>query len=126
VVYVAATRANSVWRVPLMRDGMPGKVGNFIQLSGGGGPDGLAVDAQDRLAIAHVGLGCVWVFDALGQPVYRIRSTGGLLTTNLAYGGTDRRTLFITEGMHGNILAADLDVPGKALGPALEPAATTR
>lgn len=115
VVYVAATRANSVWRVPLMRDGLPGKVGNFIQLSGGGGPDGLAVDAQDRLAVAHVGLGAVWVFDAIGQPVYRIRSTGGLLTTNLAYGGIDNKTLYITEGMSACILQAELDVPGKPM-----------
>ena len=44
MLYVAVTRANAVWRVPLMPDGGVAKVGNFIQLSGGVGPDGLAVD----------------------------------------------------------------------------------
>lgn len=116
VVYVAATRANSIWRVPLLSNGeVAGKVANFIQLSGGGGPDGLAVDAQDRLVIAHVGLGSVWVFDALGEPVYRIRSKAGLLTTNVAFGGPDNRTLYITEALSASILRCELDVPGKTM-----------
>lgn len=56
-LYVAVTRANAVWRVPLMADGTVAKVGNFIQLSGGGGPDGLAVDSEGNLAVAHIVLG---------------------------------------------------------------------
>jgi len=115
MVYVAATRANSIWRVPLMRDGSPGKVGNFIQLSGGGGPDGLALDQQGRLVIAHVGLGTVWVFDALGQPVYRIHTPAGLMSTNVAFGGAGNKTLFITEGLSASVLQVELDVAGKPM-----------
>jgi gluconolactonase len=36
---------------------------NFIQLSGGGGPDGLAIDCEGGLAIAHPVMGAVWLFD---------------------------------------------------------------
>ena len=87
MLFLAVTRANAIWRVPLMRDGTASKVGTFIQLSGGGGPDGMAIDEEDNLAICHVGLGTTWLFSALGEPMLRIRSPTGLLTTNCAYGG---------------------------------------
>jgi gluconolactonase len=35
--------------------------------------------------------------------------------TNMAYGGADRRTLFITESYSGAILAAKMPVAGKVL-----------
>lgn len=37
VLYVAVTRDNAVWRIPLRTDGTVGKVGRYIQLSGGAG-----------------------------------------------------------------------------------------
>jgi gluconolactonase len=41
VVYVAVTRANAVWRIPLLIDGAVAKVGVAVQLSGGlSGPAG--------------------------------------------------------------------------------------
>ena len=112
---LAVTRANAVWKVPLMRDGSISKVGTFVQMSGGGGPDGLALDANGRLAIAHTGMGCVWIVDSRGEPVYRVNSCAGVHTTNVAYGGKDRKTLFITESGTGKVLTAELDVPGKPM-----------
>ncbi len=114
-LYLAVTRANAVWRVPLLRDGTVGKVGNFVQLSGGGGPDGLALDKEGRLLIAHFGLGAVWVMSPLGEPLYRIVSCGSTHVTNLAFGGTDNRTLFITDSGSARILAARLECPGKPM-----------
>jgi gluconolactonase len=114
-VYVAVTRQNAVWRVPLMRDGGVAKVGVFIQLSGGSGPDGLAIDEEGGLTVAHVGLGAVWLFNRRGEPTLRINSPEGGHTTNVAYGGADRRTLFITEAESGTILRAPVDVPGKKM-----------
>ena len=115
-LYVAVTRGNCIWRVPLMPHGRVAKVGLFVQLSGGwGGPDGIALDAEGRLIIAHVGMGSVWVLDKLGEPIYRIRSCADTHTTNVAYGGPDNKTLYITESGSGTILTADLDVPGKMM-----------
>jgi gluconolactonase len=114
-LFLAVTRANAVWKLPLMHDGSVSKVGTYVQLSGGTGPDGLALDAQGRLAIAHTGFGCVWIVDAKGEPVYRINSCEGLHTTNVAYGGEDGKTLFITESGSGTVLSARLDVPGKRM-----------
>ena len=116
-LYLAVTRGNCVWRVPLLPDGGTMKVGVFVQLSGGlgGGPDGMAMDREGNLAVAHVGLGTVWQFSRLGEPRHRIRSATGIATTNLAYGGADGRTLYITESETGTILTAQLDVPGLPL-----------
>ncbi|HEY0832693.1 MAG TPA: SMP-30/gluconolactonase/LRE family protein [Azospirillum sp.] len=119
-IYVAVTRANAIWRVPLAADGTTSKVGLFIQISGGlSGPDGLALDADGGLWVAHAGNGSVWGFDILGAPKYRIVSREGLFTTNIAFGGPGNRSLYITESESGTILRATLPMAGKPLyGPA--------
>jgi len=112
-LFVAVTRANQVWRLPLHPDGTTSKVAAFITLSGGlAGPDGLAIDETGGLAVAHCGLGTVWLFDQLGEPRYRIRSCEGISTTNLAFGGPGNRSLFITESDTGTILQAEVPVAG--------------
>lgn len=120
ILFVNVTRMNNVWRIPLLPEGgvmqLGAKVGIFIQLSGGlSGPDGLAVDSQGNLAVCHSGLGSVWLFSKLGEPLYRIKSCRGIRTTNCAYGGREGRTLYITEAESGSILEADLPVPGLRL-----------
>ena len=111
VLYVAVTRANAIWRVPLVKQhGLVTKVGTYIQLSGGGGPDGLALDSSGGIAICHVGLGVVWIFDEVGQPALRLDSTVGRMTTNCAYGGPGMKRIFITAGTH--ILVGEVDVAG--------------
>jgi gluconolactonase len=115
ILYVNVTRANAVWRLPLDKHGHTSKVGVFIHLSGGSGPDGLAVDQAGNLAIAHPGLSAAWVFSASGEPVYRIASCAGTRITNLAFGGKDNRTLYMTESESGSILTAELPTAGLAL-----------
>ena len=39
----------------------------------------------------------------------------GILTTNIAYGGVDRRTMYITESESGVILRATMPVAGKTM-----------
>jgi gluconolactonase len=114
-VFVGVTRANAVWRVPVLPDGSVVKVGTFIQLSGGAGPDGLALDEEGNIVVCHVGLGSLWILSAFGEPLYRVRSCRGRKTTNLAYGGEDRRTLFFMEAESGSILTARVPVAGRTL-----------
>jgi gluconolactonase len=114
-VYVAVTRANAVWRMPIMADGTVSKVGTWIQLSGGlGGPDGLALDVEGGLVVADPGM-AVWRFDRLGRPAHRIDSPAGLACTNVAFGGRENRSLFITESESGSVLRCELPVPGRAM-----------
>lgn len=109
---LAVTRANAIWRVPLLPDGGIGRVGTFIQMSGGTGPDGMALDEEGNLLVAHVGMGSAWLFSALGRPLAEIQTPKGLLVTNLCYGGKDNRTVFITEAQTATVLTAELQVPG--------------
>jgi gluconolactonase len=73
------------------------------------------MDAVGNLAVALVGLGWVWLFSGLGEPLARLRSPRGLSTTNLCYGGPEGRTVFITESETGSVLAADMPVAGCTL-----------
>ncbi len=115
ILYLAVTRGNAVWRVPLFADGSTGRVGIFIQMSGGTGPDGMAMDEAGSIAVCHVGMGSVWLFSKFGRPLAELRSATGVAITNIAYGGADRRTVYITESETGTILTAKLEVPGKLM-----------
>lgn len=116
-LYVAMTRGNAVWRLPLLSDGRTAKVGIFVQMAGGvSGADGMAVDVEGRLTVCDAGNGCAWTFSRWGEPVYRIRSAGGGRTvTNIAYGGPENRHVYLTESDTGNILRAELDAPGRLM-----------
>ena len=113
-LFVAVTRANSVWRIPLEESGPLTKVGLFIQLFCPG-PDGLAVDADGNVVVTHPGMGYVWLYSKRGVPLYTVKSCAGEMTTNVAYGGPENRTLYITDSSSGCILAAKMPVAGKPM-----------
>lgn len=112
VLYLAVTRANQVWRVPLLADGSVAKVGAFFTSHGPSGPDGLAVDERGRVLVANPGLGVVWVLDARAEPEVVLRSCAGSSLTNVAFGGPERKALYCTESVSGSILVADLEMTG--------------
>jgi gluconolactonase len=116
-LFVAMTRGNAVWRLPIQRDGGTSKVGIFTTMAGGvSGADGMALDAQGNLYVCDAGNACVWVFDPHAVPLYRIRScTEGRTLTNLAFGGRDNRQLFITDSSTSTILVADLEHSGRPM-----------
>lgn len=115
VLYVAVTRANAIWRVPFSDDGSVAKVGNFIQMTGGGGPDGITMDEAGNLVVCQIGMGALWLFNPQGEPILRVDSGTGRQTTNVAYGGPDRKTAYFTECDAGVILKAEMPNPGKRL-----------
>ncbi len=110
-VYVAMTRSCEVWRFLLRPDAVVAKAQCFARVPPGtSGPDGLAMDAADRLYIANPGHGCVWVVDPQGEPLYRIDSCAGRMVTNCAL-APDGQTLVITESETGSILACEVPPP---------------
>jgi len=115
-IYVGVTRSLQIWRLPLMLDGTISKTGVAVQVSGGVGPDGIEMDAENGLYCCHVGLG-IWRFDSNMLPTHLIHSTDHKHhhLSNLAFGGPDRKDLYITEAMSGDILIAKAPVAGKKL-----------
>ena len=111
-LYVAVTRANSIWRIDL--DDQARRAGLFVQLPCAG-PDGVALDDDGNVVVAHPTLGAVWVFSRIGLPLHYIRTCAGEMTTNIAFGGDDNKTLFITESRTGSILSVRLPLPGRAM-----------
>ncbi|MBS0560987.1 MAG: SMP-30/gluconolactonase/LRE family protein [Proteobacteria bacterium] len=107
-VYVAVTRGQAVWR--LLADA-PDPVfpmaGVFAHLSGGLGPDGLAVGPAGQVAVAQAQAGRAYVFDALGDLIFRIFLPEGRWTTSLAF-SADARSLLIVEAQHGAVWRAAL------------------
>lgn len=119
-LYLAVTRANAVWRCPLVKTGngtgtVISKVGTYVQMSGGNGPDGLTIDTEDNLVVCHVGLGAVWLFSDRGEPKLRINVPEGRYTTNAAYGGEGNKWLFFTESSTGTIYKAEMPTPGREI-----------
>lgn len=120
-LYLAVTRTNTIWKLPLeVPPGLAGHAevgtsGVWVYLQGGTGPDGMTVDSAGNVLVAHTGLGCVWVFSPLGEPLHRINTCAGLSISNLVFGGEDMKTLYITESSTGSILTAQMPVAGHRL-----------
>lgn len=112
VLFVAMTRGNCVWRVPLQADGSVSKVGQFFTSYGPSGPDGMAMRSDGHLLVANPGLGYAWVLNHRAEPVEVIRGPAGISLTNLCFGGPEGKTLFMTDSTNGNILVAEMAVPG--------------
>ena len=82
-----------------------GTVGARSEFAGVSGTDGLAVDCAGNV---YITAGQVQVFDPDGEPLGTI--TAAETPANVAFGGADRRTLYITA--RRGLYAIQLNVPG--------------
>lgn len=84
-------------------------------------PDGMCLDAQGNLYVAHYGMGQVQVLNPKGQLIRRY-SSGNLTSSNCAFGGLGLKQLFVTgalqtEESEGAIFRLDLGVRGLDIRP---------
>lgn len=107
ILFVAMTRGNQVWRAPLLADGSISKMGAFQTFFGSSGPDGLALDRDGRLVVAHASLGGAFVLNARGEVTHFIQSPVGNTVTNVAFRPRTRE-LVMTESLTGCVLIAPL------------------
>lgn len=105
-LFVAMTRGNCVWRMPLMADGSVSKAGQFFTSYGPSGPDGLAMDRKDRLIVCNPGLGRAWILDAYAEPVEILEAGRGISLTNVAVHASGMA--YFTDSTNGRILRAQL------------------
>ena len=74
----------------------------------------MAVDEAGNVVCVQHNMGVVWVFNRIGLPVYRIETCASDKLTNVAYGGPERKDLFILDA-NGKILVARMPAPGLAM-----------
>jgi gluconolactonase len=95
-LYVSDIEANKTYRYDIAHDGnVSGKTLVVEQ-----GSDGMTLDDEGHLYLTGDG---VMVFDSQGRQIEHVRIPDEKWTANVAFGGTDRRTLFITAstGFYG-------------------------
>jgi gluconolactonase len=114
-LYVGGNASGKIYQYPVNADGSTGPRGDFASL---GGTDGGTVDCAGNVYQTTYGDGKVHVFSPAGQPLGTI--SVGRTATNVAFGGPDRTTLYITSGTPsgggntGNfgLYSIHLNVPG--------------
>lgn len=99
----------SLRRYPVADDGSLGPGAPF---AGGGATDGMVVDCADNLYAAADG---VSVFDSTGRSLGNIVVSDLTQVTNVAFGGADHKTLYISgqgSGSKKGLFKLNLSVPG--------------
>lgn len=102
---VAETRTGAIHEFILDAPGSYAQRRVRVELEHGperGGPDGMAFTEDGFLYVAIARFGAVVVIDPDDNLVERIEPGGGF-PTNVAFGGSERRTLFITEIETGTV-----------------------
>jgi gluconolactonase len=122
-VYVAETETGRLWAFDLAE---PGKAkrdpGSFAPhggriLYGAGGYqrfDSLAVEESGNICIATIVSACITVVSPDGRLVEQV-PTGDVVTTNICFGGADRKTATVTLSSSGTLAEMPWDRPGLAL-----------
>ncbi|MEV4316169.1 SMP-30/gluconolactonase/LRE family protein [Actinocrispum sp. NPDC049592] len=114
-LYVGGNASGKVYRYPVNADGSTGPRSDFVSL---GGTDGGTIDCAGNVYQVTYGDGKVHVYSPSGQSLGTI--SAGRNATNVAFGGADRTTLYITSGTPssggntGNfgLYSVRLNVPG--------------
>jgi len=114
-LYVGGNATGKIYRYPVNADGSTGSRTDFASVAG---TDGGTVDCAGNVYQVTYGDGKVHVFSPAGQALGTI--SAGLNTTNVAFGGPDRTTLYLTSGTpsgggdSGNfaLYSVRLNVPG--------------
>ncbi|MDB4934460.1 MAG: gluconolactonase [Labilithrix sp.] len=112
-LYVVNNGDGRVLAAPLNADGTLGAAG-FSKIADADGGDGMAVDDRGNLYVAATA--GILVFDKAGAPLGTITIPQGA-PSNCAFGGSDRKTLFITSNLNGGnaatgLYSIKLNVPG--------------
>ncbi len=108
---VAETFAAALCAFPILAPGELGQRRSFCELPAGHYPDGFCLDEEGYVLVCGVLGGGIIVFDPHGQQVERIPSKDKAVT-NIAFGGVDSRTLYITESGLGRIVAMEWERRG--------------
>jgi gluconolactonase len=90
----------------------------IVESLGDNAGDGMCLDVDGRIYACCTRDHAVRVFEPDGTEVDRLALPGDGLVTNCCFGGTDRRTMFVTEGIPGRVVAFEgMPTPGLPVHP---------
>ncbi len=112
-VYIAESAQNRVLKFDLQSDGMLTNRSVFA-LMPGGDPDGIALDVNGNVYVAHFGAGRIAVFNPQGQEIASLR-VPGKKPSNLEFAGTNLKTLYVTEDETNALYKAQMPIAGLPL-----------
>lgn len=112
-LYICESARHRVDRFPIKENGTFDSLEVFAELPGGD-PDGIAFDLDGNLYVAHFGGGAVAVFNPNGVLIKKIL-TLGKKPSNLEFGDSDMKTLYLTEDETNTIYSMRVETPGQPL-----------
>jgi sugar lactone lactonase YvrE len=111
-LYVNESVQRTIWAYDLSPQGEISRKRQVIQFPDFG-LDGMRTDIQGRLYVTRYGKGTVAILSPEGR-VEREVQLKGKKCTNIAFGGADGRTCYVTIADHGNIERFRIGVPGRS------------
>jgi gluconolactonase len=111
-LYVNESRQRNIWAYDLSPSG---NVSNkrLLRQFPDFGCDGMRCDVEGNLYVTRFGKGTVAVVSPNGQVLREIMLTGKN-PSNIAFGGPDGRTCYVTLADRGNIERFRVDIPGRS------------
>jgi gluconolactonase len=119
---VGESKKNQVLAYPVPSQGKLGDPKVLVKLPNKGEgqidnqPDGIALDDQGNLYVAHYGMRQVQVINPKGEIIRRYPG-GNLTTSNVAFAGPKMDQLYVTGGEPGALFRLDLGVKGLTILP---------
>jgi gluconolactonase len=111
--YVCESAKNQIVRFEISENGLLKNKQKFIELPGGD-PDGIDFDMEGNLYVAHFGTGIVFVISPDAEIIEKIK-TPGLKPSNLEFGDSDLKTLYLTEDETNSVYKIRVRIPGYKL-----------
>ncbi len=112
VLYVNESVQRNVWRYDLSSDGEISNKSLLIQFPDFG-MDGMRCDIEGNLYITRHGKGTIAKLSPSGEELLEVELTGKSCT-NIAFGGPDGRTCYVTLADRGNVEVFRVDKPGRS------------
>jgi len=111
-LYVNETVQRTIWAYDLSPEGEISHKRLLIQFSDYG-LDGMRCDIEGNIYVARHGKGTIAKVSPEGKVVAEIQLSGKNCT-NVAFGGSDGRTVYVTVADRGNIESFRADLPGRS------------
>lgn len=112
MLYVNESAQRNVWAYDLSPDGEIGNKRLLIQFPDFN-MDGMRCDIEGNLYITRHGKGTVAKLSPEGEVLLEVELTGKLCS-NIAFGGPDGRTCYVTMADRGNVEVFRADLPGRS------------